>query len=100
MSHNIDMTHGRANMAFLGSRQDIWHRLGQKMQPGMSVDDWAKQAGLDWTADKRNVYSAPVEACSNDVRDFKECEGWRAIVRSDNKHCLGICSDRYQPVQP
>lgn len=52
MAHNLDMTNGRANMAFLGSRQDIWHRLGEEMQPGMSIDAWATAAGLNWTAVK------------------------------------------------
>lgn len=100
MAHNIDMTNNRANIAFRGMRTDVWHRLGQEMQAGMSIDDWAKAAGLDWTADKRNVFSAPVDATDNDVSHFNPCDGWRAIVRSDNAHCLGICSDRYQPVQP
>lgn len=37
MAHNIDMTNGRANIAFLGDHADIWHRLGQEMAPGMST---------------------------------------------------------------
>lgn len=86
MSHNIN------SIAFMGSRNDVWHRLGQEMVTGMSVDAWAKAAGLDWTADKMEVFSHDGE--------YHACEGWRAIVRSDNKHCLGIASDRYQPVQP
>jgi phage/plasmid-like protein (TIGR03299 family) len=86
MAHNID------NIAFMGSRNDVWHRLGKEMAAGMSIDDWAKAAGLDWTADKREVFSHDGE--------YHPCEGWRAIVRSDTKHCLGIASDRYQPVQP
>lgn len=28
MSANIDMTNNRANIAFIGSRNDIWHRMG------------------------------------------------------------------------
>jgi phage/plasmid-like protein (TIGR03299 family) len=99
MAHNIDMTNGRANIAFTGSRSDVWHRLGQEMQAGMSVDDWAKAAGLDWHAVKARVYSGR-ELEPSIGTDFTECDGWRAIVRSDNQHCLGICSDRYQPVQP
>jgi phage/plasmid-like protein (TIGR03299 family) len=91
MAHNIDMTNGRANVAYLGSRADVWHNLGQEMAPGMTIDQWAAAAGLDWTAEKRNVYAGP---------NMDKCEGWRAVVRSDNAHCLGIVSDRYQPVQP
>ncbi|MGO3930848.1 hypothetical protein [Rhodopseudomonas pseudopalustris] len=42
MAHNIDMTNGRANIAYLGSRMDVWHRLGQEMRPGMSTADWSR----------------------------------------------------------
>jgi hypothetical protein len=51
MPHNIDASNGQSNIAFLGSRDDIWHRLGQEMKPGMGVDEWRKAAGLDWSAD-------------------------------------------------
>jgi hypothetical protein len=37
MSHNIDMTGGRYNMAFTGDRKDIWHRHGQQMLDDMPV---------------------------------------------------------------
>ena len=52
MAHNLDMTNGRANIAFLGSRNDVWHRLGQEMAEGMSASDWADAAGLSWSAIK------------------------------------------------
>ena len=48
MAHNIDMTHGRANIAFLGDRKDIWHRLGQQMQPNMSIEAWSWLGELGW----------------------------------------------------
>ena len=52
MAHNLDMTNGRANMAFIGNRNDIWHRLGQQMTANQSIDDWARAAGLNWEAVK------------------------------------------------
>jgi phage/plasmid-like protein (TIGR03299 family) len=91
MAHNIDFSNGRANVAFLGSRKDVWHHLGQEMSPGMTIDQWAAAAGLDWTAEKQPVFAGPAGT---------PCDGWRAIMRSDNQHCLGVVSDRYQPVQP
>lgn len=48
MAHNIDNSNGRDNIAYLGSRNDVWHRLGQEMVSGMSIDDWARAAGLDF----------------------------------------------------
>src|SRR6202035_392974 len=93
MAHNIDMTNDRANIAFLGSRNDVWHRLGQEMKPGQSIKVWAKEAGLEWQAIK---VPAPYEF--NGERMV--VEGMNHIIRSDNGHALGYVSDRYQPVQP
>jgi phage/plasmid-like protein (TIGR03299 family) len=94
MAHNIDMSNSRANIAFTGSRQDIWHSLGQEMKPGMSIEEWAKAAGLDWRVEKVPAFA--------DVpgRGMVEVDGARHIVRMDTGHPLGYVSDRYQPVQP
>jgi phage/plasmid-like protein (TIGR03299 family) len=103
MSHNIDMTNGRANIAFLGSRNSVWHRLGQEMLPSMSIQDWAKAAGLDWTAIKVPAI-ATLEGPQFDhiepAQRFRVVDGRQHVVRSDNGHPLGYVSDRYQPVQP
>lgn len=93
MSHNIDMTNGRANIAYLGSRQDVWHRLGQEMPEGADLDTWVAQAGLNWT-----VKQLPIYAHDNSA-NF-QCDGWLASVRSDTKLTLGIGSDRRKEVQP
>jgi len=103
MAHNIDMTNGRANIAFLGSRMDVWHRLGQEMQPGMTTADWSRAAGLDWTAVKVPALAA-LEGAQFDHIDaghrFRPVEQRNFLVRSDNGQPLGYVSDRYQPVQP
>lgn len=103
MAHNIDMTNGRANMAFLGDRQDIWHRLGQQMQPGQTIQEWAQQAGLDWTALKVPAIAA-LSGPQFDHLDastrLREVEGQQFVVRSDNGRPLGYVSTQYQPVQP
>ena len=97
MAHNIDMSNGRANMAFLGSRDNIWHSLGTEMVEGMSIDEWRKAGGLDWTALKVNAF-ADAEASADG--NMIAATGWKFLVRSDTKKVLGVCSDRYQPVQP
>lgn len=94
MSANLDMTNGRANMAFIGDRKDIWHRMGEQMQPGQSVEDWAKAAGLSWTALKVLLWAG------NNPADIQQAEAFRAIQRDDTLHTLGIATDRYQIVQP
>lgn len=103
MAHNIDMTNSRANIAFLGSREDVWHRLGTEMQPGMDIDAWAKSAGLDWHAHKVPAIAA-LEGSAFDHIDpaqrFQRVEGMFHVVRGDTGHPLGYVSERYQPVQP
>lgn len=101
--HNLDMTNGRANIAFLGSRNDIWHRMGQEMTPGMTIEAWAKAAGLEWTAIKVPAI-ASLEGAQfdhiNPADRFRRVTGQNFVVRNDNGHPLGYVSDRYQPVQP
>lgn len=103
MAHNLDMTNGRANMAFLGDRNDIWHRLGQAMQQGMTIEQWAKAAGLDWHAVKVELY-AKIEALGLKGADGSALRGVKlpeiALVRSDNGAPLGIATDSYVPHQP
>jgi hypothetical protein len=100
----IDNSNGRDNIAFLGSRLDVWHRLGTEMEPGQSLDAWQQAAGLDWQAIKVPALMdlsggafaripGPQTPRAND-RSF--------MVRSDNGAMLGdnCVSDVYQPVQP
>ncbi len=103
MAHNIDMTNDRANIAFRGLRTDVWHRLGQEMQAGMSIDQWAVAAGLEWTAIKVPALAALAGAQFDHIdadKRFMPVEGQNFVVRSDTGHALGYVSDRYQPVQP
>lgn len=103
MAHNIDMANGRANIAYLGSRLDVWHRLGQEMLPGMDIPQWAEAAGLNWTARPVEIIPALAGASWDHLEPAKRmlpAPGRRAIVRSDNAHVLGVVSDSYQPVQP
>ena len=52
MAANIDMTNNRANIAFLGSKADIWHSMGQEMKKDQPIQTWAREAGLGWRAVK------------------------------------------------
>lgn len=103
MAHNIDMSNNRANIAYLGSRKDVWHRLGFEMPAGATMAEWATMAGLDWTAIKvqavANLGSPQFDHLDAATR-FRDVEGQRFVVRSDNGQPLGYVSDQYQPVQP
>ena len=103
MAANIDFSNGRANIAFLGSRNDIWHRHGQEMKPGQSNAEWRKQAGLEWAAVLAPVFanlnSAEFDHLAANLR-IVEIGNKRAIVRNDTGAVLGFASDGYQPHQP
>lgn len=99
MAHNIDMTNDRANIAFIGDRRDIWHRMGQAMAPGQSIEEWAKAAGLDWNAIKVPAIAALPSG------EMRRVEGQSFLVRDDNGAPLGYVSGEtekqgYQTVQP
>lgn len=108
MSHELDMTNNRANIAFLGSRNDVWHKMGQEMQPGQSIDSWAQQAGLGWSAVKVpaiiSLNGSQFDHIPADQR-FLPAEDRSFVVRSDNGRMLGYVSGEdegsgYQLVQP
>jgi phage/plasmid-like protein (TIGR03299 family) len=103
MSHNIDMSNDRANIAFLGSRDDIWHRLGQEQQPGQSIEEWAIAAGLNFEAIKvPAIASLSDERFShlNPASRFVEVANRCFIARNDTGAVLGFGTDIYQPHQP
>jgi phage/plasmid-like protein (TIGR03299 family) len=103
MAHNLDFSTGQAAIAFLGSRNDIWHKHGQEKQPGESIESWAKDARLDWNAVKVPAIAA-LQGAQFDHLDptkrFVPVEDRFFVVRTDNGHPLGYVSNIYQPVQP
>lgn len=101
MAHNIDMTNNRANMAFLGSRNDIWHSLGQEMPENQDMAAWLKAAGLDWAAVMVPAFtdlSGPEFAHLSDRMPL--ADNVKHCVRSDNGALLGVASDGYVAHQP
>jgi len=94
--HNIDMTNDRANIAYLGSRNNVWHKLGQEMEEGQSLETWAVQAGLNWQAVKVPAY-ADLSSLNMTNKTMQDRE---FIVRDDTGDILGLVSDQYKIVQP
>lgn len=91
-----DFDAGKANIAYTGSRNSVWHRLGTEMQPDMSREDWQKAAGNDF-----QVVCSP--AFYHDVNgELKQADDLRFVTRRDNGRLLGRSSvtDRYIPHQP
>lgn len=87
---------GRAEIAYVGDTP--WHGLGQKLEPGKTIEEWSVAAGMDWRVLRSKVryYSTATPA----VGDYLEIPDRHVLFRSDSKAPLGIVSDQYKIVQP
>lgn len=103
MSHNIENRDGRWSFAFTGARDQIWHRLGQEVAVGASREEWLNASGLNFCVVKIPAIAA-LEGPEFDHiaadRRFLPAPNRNFLVRQDNGHVLGPCSDMYQLVQP
>jgi phage/plasmid-like protein (TIGR03299 family) len=108
MSANIDTSNGQNNIAFLGSRNDVWHRMGQEMLAGQTIEQWAQSAGLGFRAIKVPAIVAlqgPDFDHIDASKRFLPAPDRSFIVRSDTAGLLGYVSGEdesagYQIVQP
>lgn len=104
MAHNIGfLSDGRRSFAFRGDRNDIWHRLGNQHEDGWTVQDWARNSGLDWEAVKLPAFvdhSTLHFARSADPL-ARVANRW-FVCRGDNGNVLseGTVTDQYKIVQP
>ena len=93
MSHELDMTTGQAACAFTGSRENLWHHLGQEMAEDQPIEEWIVQSGLDWTVEQSDVaYKAGSKYIQYPDR--------KVLYRSDTKTPLSVVSKDFKVVQP
>jgi len=94
MAHEIDMSNGQANMAYVG--ETPWHGLGQQLKAGATIEQWRKAAGMNFS-----IYTSPVQFESPEaVGDPMTFDGHNVLYRSDTKVPLAVVSNKYQVVQP
>ncbi len=96
MSHQIDQTNGRDNMAYVGKTP--WHGLGQQLDADATIDDWKIAAGLNWHIQKRPIFFGTKNEAGEKVPQV--IPDRFAHVRSDTQQSLGIGSTRFNLVQP
>ena len=96
MSHEISFNNGIAQYA---STQREWHGLGQLMVAGASIEDWQKQAGMDYRI-QRSVIRYATERDLTHPSQFKTIDDKHVLFRSDTGAALGVVSDGYKVVQP
>lgn len=91
MAHMIDFSNTRANVAYVG--ETPWHQLGKKLTEDASLEVWCQEAGMEWEAKKAKVFFNDEDNTTHESENF-------IVYRSDTKKELGVCSDRYNIVQP
>lgn len=92
MSHEIDMSNDRANMAYAG---DIgWHGLGHLLSEDADIDTWKKEAGLAWMIKPSNVIY------ETEQKKQMVMPGRKLLFRSDTKVPLSVVGSEFKVVQP
>lgn len=93
MAHALTIrANGKAEMAYTGELP--WHRLGQEVTKGASIETWKKEAGLDWEA------RIAVPTYYDDHGAQMQYDDFRAVYRSDTSAPVGMVSSKYKLVQP
>ena len=88
------MAHMIETMAYAG--ETPWHGLGNKVEENISLEEFQKQAGLDWSVSKRPVFFAsPIGGIADNT--FKNRF---VLARDTDNKPYSVVSDRYKPVQP
>ena len=91
MAHELDMTNGKAAMAYVGDKP--WHGLGQSLTEGASIETWVQEAGMDFSIESGEI-TYPVNGKLRCMADKQ------VLYRNDTGDALGVVGQRYQVVQP
>lgn len=92
MAHELDMSNGQANMAFVGSVP--WHGLGQQLTEDADLETWKREAGMAWQVNKSLLAFKDQTGMEHFFPDRN------VLYRSDNKAALGVVSNDYRIVHP
>lgn len=92
MAHDIDTTTGTAAIAYMG--ETPWHKLGQQMQAGQSIEEWQKAAGMNFDIEAGDIYR------KDHTYNFVKVAGKKVLTRSDTNKALAVVSNTFKVVQP
>jgi len=97
MAHELTTNQqGQVEFAYLEQDGLPWHGLGQPMPVGASIEEWRKQAGMDWRIQRSEVRFNT----SRTEEVLMKMPEQHVLFRSDNHEALGLVSKKYQVVQP
>lgn len=94
MAHELTIHQdGQVEHAYVGAIG--WHKLGNQLAEGASIEQWMQAAGMDW-----QVQQAPVSFNTGGESAPIAFPGRVALYRSDNYFPLGVVGKGYKPVHP
>jgi phage/plasmid-like protein (TIGR03299 family) len=91
-------TFSRATASYASTQRE-WHGLGQLMTTGASIEDWQREAGMDYKV-QRSVIRYATERDLTHPSQFRTVDDKHVLFRSDTGAPLGVVSDGYKVVQP
>ena len=107
MSHGIELTDGRANMAYTG--RTPWHSLGQNIEGAFDAETALREANLDWEVEVaplfHNDYVVNTVGTTGEgdlldpVGRFKKSTKGQIVRRVDTGDELGVVGPKYSPLQ-
>lgn len=101
MAHMIDVTTGKAAIAYVGEKP--WHGLGSELTAGASIDVWTKESGLNFDVVRAPVQFERAKLSGVDAENNVErvtVSGRHVLYRSDTGAPLSVVSKDYRVVQP
>jgi phage/plasmid-like protein (TIGR03299 family) len=91
-------TFSRATASYASTQRE-WHGLGQLMTAGATIEDWQREAGMDYKV-QRSVIRYATERDLTHPSQFRTVDDKHVLFRSDTGAPLGVVSDGYKVVQP
>lgn len=85
------MAHEVETMAW--TNEVPWHGLGYEVKGDITVDDWLKVAGLDWTLERKPL---KVEV---EKGNYQNVPGRFAMVRSSDSKVMTVVGQAWKPLQ-
>lgn len=96
--HDIDMSNGQANIAYVGDAP--WHKLGTKLEKGLTIDEWKVAAGLNHHVLEAPVIYEPSSELYGPRFGAKVFKDRKVLYRSDTHAALSVVGRKYEVVQP
>jgi phage/plasmid-like protein (TIGR03299 family) len=104
MAHNLNFNEKTNQHSFFSVKEKAWHGFGQIIQDYPTSAEAIKHAGLDYTVEKRKLFTFDNENHNGDpdkdiIIPEIEVPGYFATMRTDTEQVLGVVGKDYEIVQ-